>query len=270
VLTQLDKIILSRMLPLEQFGYYVLAGMVSSGLTFLVRPIFTSIFPRFAALVAAGDRASLERLYRGAWGLVLALIVPGALVVAWFPGELLRLWTRDPLVAQSAGPVLALLIVGTALNGLMTVPYALQVASGWTGLSVKVNIVLTIVAIPAVILAAARYGAPGAAAVWPVLMGAYVAIALPLIHRRLLPGFGMRWFLGQVFLPISLTLVVVVACHAILPAPSNFSEVIAGIAVAFVVAQLTVVSTTPTLRRMLLQYWSRLTAQQWPLWRTGE
>ncbi len=91
VLTQLDRIVLSRMLSLEQFGYYVLAGTVSSGLSFLVLPLFTSVFPRFSALVAAGDRASLEHLYRRAWGLAMALVVPCALVIALFPVEILTL-----------------------------------------------------------------------------------------------------------------------------------------------------------------------------------
>src|SRR3989442_12275852 len=46
LLTQLDKIMLSRLLPLETFGYYVLAGMVVGVLSMLASPITTAFFPR--------------------------------------------------------------------------------------------------------------------------------------------------------------------------------------------------------------------------------
>lgn len=262
VLTQLDRIVLSRMLSLEQFGYYVLAGTVSNGLSFLVRPLFSSIFPRFSALVAAGHRASLERLYRRAWGLAIALIVPCSIVVALFPREILFAWTRDSRVAQSAAPLIALLVVGSALNCLMAVPYAMQVAAGWTSLSVKVNLVLTVVAVPAIILAARQYGALGAAAVWPLLMASYVAVALPLIHRRLLPSFGTRWLLGQVFLPIGFTIVVIAVLRAAMPTPLNLTGLVVAITTALIAAELTLVSTTSTLRQGLFRYWSKVVAQQ--------
>ena len=270
VLTQLDRVVLSRMLSLEQFGYYVLAGTVSSGLSFLVLPLFTSIFPRFSALVAAGDRVSLERLYRRAWGLAIALIVPCSLVIALFSGEVLLLWTRDSLVARSAGPLVALLAVGSALNCLMAVPYAMQVAAGWTSLSVKVNLLLTVVAVPAIILAARQYGPIGAAAVWPMLMALYVAVALPLIHRRLLPDFGTRWIFGQMVLPIGITIAAVALLRAVLPATRDLAGLVMEITVALVAAELTLVLTTSSLRGELFRYWSKVFASQDALYRAGE
>mgnify|MGYP001572637190 FL=1 len=56
MLTQLDKVILSKMLTLKTFGYYILAGVVGNGLSgVLITPMFNTIFPRFSALVAAID-----------------------------------------------------------------------------------------------------------------------------------------------------------------------------------------------------------------------
>ena len=43
-----DKIILIKLLPLEAFGYYVLASTVASGLSFLETPIYTAVFPRLS------------------------------------------------------------------------------------------------------------------------------------------------------------------------------------------------------------------------------
>jgi len=48
VLAQLDRIVVSRFVSLEQFGYFVVAGTVGYGLSALVRPVFMSIFPKFS------------------------------------------------------------------------------------------------------------------------------------------------------------------------------------------------------------------------------
>ena len=51
ILTQMDKVILSRMLPLETFGYYSLAGAVAmKALGYLVLPVFNSVYPMFYAI----------------------------------------------------------------------------------------------------------------------------------------------------------------------------------------------------------------------------
>ena len=43
-LTQADKIVLSRLLPLEAFGYYTLAVTVSNALYKLSEPIMDAVF----------------------------------------------------------------------------------------------------------------------------------------------------------------------------------------------------------------------------------
>ncbi len=62
ILTQLDKVILSKVLSLEAFAYYNLAWRVASGLYYLVSPINTAFFPRFAQLAAVDDKDELARL----------------------------------------------------------------------------------------------------------------------------------------------------------------------------------------------------------------
>jgi O-antigen/teichoic acid export membrane protein len=49
-LTQLDKVVLSRILTLVHFGYYTLAGTVSSAVWVIIGPINSVLFPRFAQL----------------------------------------------------------------------------------------------------------------------------------------------------------------------------------------------------------------------------
>jgi len=63
ILTQLDKIILSRMLSLTMFGYYTLAGVVAMTLYRFVGPVFSATYPRLTNLVALGVTDDIISLY---------------------------------------------------------------------------------------------------------------------------------------------------------------------------------------------------------------
>jgi O-antigen/teichoic acid export membrane protein len=95
LLTQLDKLILSKTLPLESFGYYAISGTLASGLYIFISPLFGVLFPRFSQLVAEGDRPSLLKLYHTGCQLMSVLVLPAAAVLAVFsPGVALVLDPR--------------------------------------------------------------------------------------------------------------------------------------------------------------------------------
>ncbi|MCR4309179.1 MAG: oligosaccharide flippase family protein, partial [Deltaproteobacteria bacterium] len=109
VLTQLDKVILSKMLTLKTFGYYILAGMVGNGLSgLLIAPMFNTIFPRFSALVAAKDEKSLLEMYHGSTQVMAVMILPAAAVIAFFSPEIMLLWTGNTEVANNTASIVSI------------------------------------------------------------------------------------------------------------------------------------------------------------------
>lgn len=201
ILTQSDKVILSKLLTLKVFAYYSLAGVFGAGLSMIVTSVFNTIFPRFSALAAAGSEDALKHFYHRCTQLMAVLILPLAAVLAMFSTEILQLWTRNAEIARNAGPIATLLVIGSALNGLTNLPYALQLAYGWTSVALWINIFLTIVSVPAIWLMATYYGPVGAACVWPGLNAVFLAVGVPLTHRRLLKDEMWRW-LGEIGLPL--------------------------------------------------------------------
>jgi len=202
ILTQMDKVILSKMLSLEMFGYYMLASMVAMSLGRLFTPVFYSIYPRFTQLVAINDQDGLKRLYHKSCQFMAVLILPVAIVIALFSYEILLLWTQNPATAEKTHLLVSILICGTALNGLMNPPYALQLAFGWTKLSVFKNIIAVSILVPLIIYVTRRYGATGAASVWLVLNIGYVFFEIPIMHRRLLRKEKWRWYWQDVGVPL--------------------------------------------------------------------
>jgi O-antigen/teichoic acid export membrane protein len=258
VLTQLDKIILSRLLSLEMFGYYTLAGVVATSLYRLIGPIFSALYPRFTELVARGDQATLRQLYHRSCQLMSVAILPAAIVVALFSGEILLLWTRNETTVGQTAPILSLLIVGTALNGLMNLPYALQLAHGWTKLAFYSNVVAVIALTPLIFFATSRFGAVGAAAVWVLLNSGYVLVCLQIMHRRLLRGEKWRWYGEDVGLPLTAALLAAGLGRWLLPKGLGLPGTLAWLAGVSILTLLASGLATPLMRGWAIQRIAKL------------
>jgi O-antigen/teichoic acid export membrane protein len=195
VLTQADKVLVSGILPLREFGYYSLASQVAASVLLLVAPVYAGVFPRLSALVATpGPRDDLAALYNKACQVVAILVLPTAAVLAAFSTQVLLMWTGSAQTAAGADTVMSILLIGSALNGLCFLPFALQLAHGWTRLALAQNVISIVVLIPAVVGATLTYGSVGAAAMWLIVNLGYVTIFVRVMHRRILPAQRAQWY----------------------------------------------------------------------------
>lgn len=202
LLTQVDKVILSRQLTLEAFGHYSLAGVVTGSLSMLVGPIAQAYYPRMTELVTRRDEAGLITVYHRSAQMVSVLVGSAAMMLIMFGERLVALWTGNQGLAHEIAPLVALLALGTLLNSLMIMPYMLQLAYGWSSFAAKINSVAVAVLVPAIFWATTRYGAIGAAWVWVALNSGYVLFSMHFMHRRLIPNEKWRWYGRDVCLPL--------------------------------------------------------------------
>ncbi|MDZ4101094.1 MAG: oligosaccharide flippase family protein [Hydrogenophaga sp.] len=211
VFTQLDKIILSRMLGLGEFGHYMLGTVVVSGLYVVISPLFNVIYPRFSGLVVTGDTKQLIDFYRLGTQLLASLLFSIATVLALFAEDVILIWTGDPLIAAPVAQIVSLLVIGSALNGVMYFPYALQLAYGMTWIPLIINVALMVFLIPALVYLAQTHGAIGGAMAWVIAEVAYVILGPWLTHRYILKGLAFKWIFRDVGLPLALAILLVVA-----------------------------------------------------------
>jgi O-antigen/teichoic acid export membrane protein len=202
ILMQTDKIILSKLIPLEEFGYYNLAGTVSSGLLIVIVPIFTSVFPRFSQIVAQGEEENLVEVYHKSCQVLAVTLLPIAAILSLFSKDILLLWTGNQVLADKTYLLVSFLTIGTACNGLMNVPYALQLAYGWTNLAFYINVFAISLLIPLLFWFTKIYGAVGAASIWAILNICYVLIGIRFMHFRLLKKELGRWYLDDILKPL--------------------------------------------------------------------
>lgn len=249
-LTHVDKLVLSKLLTLTEFGYYTLAAAATGVLYMLFLPLFQAVFPRFSQL-AQGDNRPLSLLYHRSAQAMGVLVIPAATVFALFAREIMLLWTRSPEAAEATRIVVALFAIGTALHGLMNIPYALQLAAGWTRLALYTNVVAIMLLVPAIIVLAGRYGVVGAGIVWVALNVGYATIGVGIMHRRLLRGELFRWYVADVGLPLVASIAAAGLVRVAVPAPSSLVGLAATIAGAVAVTYVAAAAATPVGRNVM-------------------
>ncbi len=256
LLTQIDKLLLSGLLSLEQFGYYALAGVVAGGLAQLITPMNAAIYPKFTELVTHQDEAALIKTYHDACQLMSAVIIPPALILAAFSNPVLLLWTGNHTLTTAVAPILSLLVLGTLFNGFMNVPYMLQLAYGWTGYAIRVNLVAVAIIIPAILWVVPKYGAIGAAWIWITLNAAYVLVGVHFMYRRLLPEQKWRWYRESIAKPLLSGAVFAFGLAFIMPVAHERLEAAFVVLAASIFVSTSVLMIIPSIRKRIMRFFN--------------
>lgn len=207
ILTQSDKLILTRWFSLQTFGYYSAAWTIASALYLVVAPLTQSYYPRFTAMVVARDMNGLHRAYHQAAQLLALCIVPLAFLMIFFGGPVLGLWLGDASLAAKTQTLLAPLMLGILMNGFLHIPHVLALAMGWVRFAVYANAVAVLVFLPILLFATTRHGVFGAAVSWAVLNTGMALVGMFVFHGRLLPSERRAWYLMDVGAPLAVAAV---------------------------------------------------------------
>jgi O-antigen/teichoic acid export membrane protein len=249
LLQQTDKLVVSKVLPLSALGYYAIAATVALSLYRITMPLVATLFPRFSQLAAAGDERTLTSLYhRSCEGLSVAML-PAAVFIAFFSRDVLFLWTHDPVTSRETHVILSILVIGTAMSGLMVVPYLVQLAYGWTKLAFGFNLIAVLVLIPGALFLTHRYGAVGASICWTACNTAGALIVPLLMHRRLLKGEQARFYFGDIGPALAVTLITTAALRALIDEGLPTPQLVFALVVSAALVQFAAVAAAPGTRR---------------------
>jgi len=201
LLTQLDKIILSKVLSLTAFGYYSLAWMLGTVVYRLTGPVFNAYYPKITQLLEQGKADLMLGTYQQACKVMAVVVVPISLWLALFSHEILQLWTQNSTLANEASGALSVIAIGTMFNAFMHIPYAMQLAQSYTRLALVQNVISVILLAPLTWFLATHYGLTAAALPWLIVNASYIVLGAPLMHKCLgLPGLRV-WYVDSVFKP---------------------------------------------------------------------
>ncbi|MEP4486862.1 oligosaccharide flippase family protein [Marinobacter alexandrii] len=241
LLTQADKILLSKFLNLSEYGYYVLAVAVSGGvLSMLLVPIVQAWFPRLSQLHAEGESAEFVKAYHLGAQLVSVVVGSATIILIVYAELILRLWTQDAELVQNTSRLVRLLAFGNLLNALMTMPYQAQLATGWTSFGIFVNSISVALIVPAILWVVPRYGAEGAALIWVTLNAGYILLGVHFMYRRILIAEKWRWYKADLISPLLSGSLAAYLIVLVMPAPETtigaMAQLLASSMVVFIFA----------------------------------
>ena len=225
LLTQTDKFLLSRLVPLAELGRYTIAAAVAGAIGFVAGPVGNAYYPRMTELVARSETADLAAIFHQAAKLTALLTGTAAAMCLLFGERLLSLWLHDPALGASAAPLLALLALGGMFNSLSAVPYLLQLAHGNTATTLRLNLVVLALFLPLLVIMVHASGALGAAQSWAAMTLCTMVAIATLTFRRYLTAEGRRWWLGDVLPMLAVVFGAAAILQLLLPRPQGpFAE----------------------------------------------
>ena len=227
LVTQTDKLVLSKLLPLADYGYFTLAVLAASGVMMISGPVSGALLPRMARLQAEGNEAGLISLYRNATQMVAVIAIPACLVLAFFAEQVLWVWTGDAHAATQAAPVLRLYALGNGFLALAAFPYYLQFAKGDLKLHLIGNAIFVLLLIPSLVWATWQYGAIGAGYAWLGSNAVYFLTWVPLVHGRFVTGLHRKWLMRDLSPVLVPGLLAASGLYALLPLPQERPEILA-------------------------------------------
>jgi O-antigen/teichoic acid export membrane protein len=198
MITQTDKLLLSKLLPLSEYAYFTLAVLLASGIRILGTPITSALFPRMAKLNAEKDDKQLIQLYRNMTQLTCVITIPATLMLAFFSEKIIWVWTGNIEIAHHVAPILKIYVLGSGILALGAFPHCLQWAKGDLKLHVIGNVLFLILLTPSLIWATMQYGVMGAAYSWLGINMIYFLVLTPLVHKKFVKGLHKRWLFNDV------------------------------------------------------------------------
>lgn len=201
--SQFDKLVLSGILSLADYGAYGLAVAAATGVLLATGSLADTLIPRITTLHAQGRDEAAQQLYRQASQWTAVIACSASAVLACHAESVLWVWTGNASLATTMAPVLALYALGNAAMAIAALPYYLQLAQGQLKLHLIGTGLMVALLVPAVLWATERHGPTGAAAAWFAVNALYLLAWTPIAHRRFAPGLHLRW-LGRDIAPVLL------------------------------------------------------------------
>lgn len=202
LVTQTDKMVLSGIMPLAEYGNFTLAVLVASIVTTITAPISNAIMPRMASLHAEGKHAEIIKVYRNATRLTVVMAGSCAITLAFFAKELIFAWTGDAALSEKVAPMLVLYSIGNGFLAVAAFPYYLQYAKGNLRYHVLGTGILVSALVPSLMIFAKHYGGIGAGYAWLIINFLYLLCWVAYVHSKLAAGLHRSWLLADVIVLI--------------------------------------------------------------------
>jgi O-antigen/teichoic acid export membrane protein len=252
IIANSDKLLLSTLIPLSEFGVYALAVTIASFILTLAGPINQTWLPKLTELVVEKKIFQLNRTFH--IGAQISSLVIGtlAIVLIIYANTLLLLWTDDEELSAKIVPILRVLVVGNLFSAITRFISQTAYAHGLTRLVLYFNIFAMVFIIPGLYVIIPHFGAIGAAYLWALYTGGALFLGCPLFFRNILIGESFRWYILDTALPLAVGILASLFFYFIVPQPTNWITQLGVIILGAIITFVTILLSMPLLRGVIL------------------
>ncbi|GGC83840.1 polysaccharide biosynthesis protein [Undibacterium terreum] len=254
VISQSDKLILSHILPMQNYGEFMLATSVAWGAYSLISPLQQAVLPRLVVLFEQNQHDKFTLLYRQTTMLMAAILAGVAGAMAAYPEHVLFAWTGNATVAARAAEILRWYVSGSSFMALAGMAYVLQHARGDLRMHIRGNLLNVFILVPSTIVLTLKFGAIGAAITWAGTNLFFLIVWTRIVHKKFLPEIANSWLFKDVFPAVLIgALVVIIGFQVDWPMSSRLTSFIGLVMLVVLISGLTLLIHQET-KRMMSSY----------------
>jgi O-antigen/teichoic acid export membrane protein len=193
VMTDVDKLIISKLLTLNAYGLYSLIFVVVTSFQLISTTLKNAFFPDIAKDVLAHRPFSKFSRFNFYTKFFNFIFIPISVYLYVFASDILLLWTGDSILSQSLQVAFRWLMLGSMFNGIMYTANNYLLAMERFTFLVKTYALSTLFFLPAVYFLTKNYGLEGACFSWFLLNGILFVLILFAMQLKYAQRLDTAW-----------------------------------------------------------------------------
>lgn len=142
LLTQIDRIILSRYISLTEIGIYNSIKTMGSLVRIIAASVGITVLTEFTNLFSQEKHEKLEKYYLDIWKYVSVATITLSVFVTSYSYSIMYVWTGDITFAEASISVAPYLLIGICGLALQEIPYSYLLSKGITKINIKLGLLI--------------------------------------------------------------------------------------------------------------------------------
>ena len=209
MIQQLDKAILSYLLPVNQLGYYSLAFTLPLFLVSSVNPFAITILPKLTSYFTNNKPDEGIKLFIIFQKISLIIILSLSLNLLFFSYDFLFLWLGDEIIAKKVSEFLPLIVLGYTFSAISVMLYNVLIANGHTKITIILATISVIISTPLYFLLIERYQLLGASFVFCISQFIYIILYYYFVNKKYLNLNFKDLIIIPIFKPLLVSFIIV-------------------------------------------------------------
>jgi O-antigen/teichoic acid export membrane protein len=200
--TQIDKLLLSKILSLEAFGFYSLSFTAAGALMIFTSPVSQALYPRMNQLYQLGEFTEFKFLYHIGNQIILILLGSASFIIVFFPKIFLFFWTNNQLIADNSYIILSIASLGFFFSGINTMSFSMLLTFSWMKKITLIKCVTVFITIPLLLYFVPIFGSLAAAIIWVIVSLINHLLTVWMVFQTPVFLKFSDWFLHDILYPL--------------------------------------------------------------------